>query len=601
MAKNKKAHNIQRQILNGYNLVSTIPILMAVIIIICMLGIVSMVDNLSRLKSNQNATKDAIIAHHSWISSFGNSVIEGAEFKGGLDPKSCALGKWMAQISPEDLADTVISAAIKEVEEPHNYIHTNATTILELSKRDSTAAYNLYYTEVMPRVSEVIEHITDMTNRYSELASIQDKNGRTFVVSVIVATVALAALACVAASIIGRVTSKRISMPIKAVSEWAKRLAIGDSASHDDTIDIKALSDEHEIKQMVNAFINMTNSVESNVQVVKRVADGDLTAYVDIRSNMDVLGQSLYRMVQSNDIMFAKIFDIASNVAASANQISVAGTHLAHTTTEQASSLDQITNAVEEINQMSKENVAFAKSAEQAFNNIHSELGESARQMEQLVSAVKDIQASSDKISAIIKNIDDISFQTNILALNAAVEAARAGEAGKGFAVVADEVRQLALKSAEAAKTTRVLIDDTVTKSHYGAEMVVETNETFARIESHLTKTTDAIESISRGSEKQSNTIAVVEKNMQSIADAGMQTAAISEESSASSEQMRIFAISLKTEMQRFNLRQREFGKPYIPAEKKNDKEFIKTATENYENAVKAGVISEERLEIFSK
>jgi methyl-accepting chemotaxis protein len=88
--------------------------------------------------------------------------------------------------------------------------------------------------------------------------------------------------------------------------------------------------------------------------------------------------------------------------------------------------------------------------------------------LEEMVQSMKDINSSSEKISRIIRVIDKIAFQTNILALNAAVEAARPGEAGMGFVVVADEVRSLAHRTAQAAKDTAALIEESIAKSSEG-------------------------------------------------------------------------------------------------------------------------------------
>jgi len=180
-------------------------------------------------------------------------------------------------------------------------------------------------------------------------------------------------------------------------------------------------------------------------------------------------------------------------------------------------------------------------------NSVHAnELAASAsKQAEQggevvsrAVTAMDEINQSSNKIADIIGVIDEIAFQTNLLALNAAVEAARAGEQGRGFAVVAGEVRNLAQRSAGAAKEIKDLIRDSVEKVNAGTNLVNESGKTLEGIVKSVQRVTDMIEEISTAAREQSSGIDQVNSAVAQMDEMTQQNAALVEEASAAGEAM---------------------------------------------------------------
>ena len=190
-----------------------------------------------------------------------------------------------------------------------------------------------------------------------------------------------------------------------------------------------------------------------------------------------------------------------------------------------------------------------------------------------------------------IKTIEDIADQTNLLALNASIEAARAGEAGKGFAVVASEVGSLAAQSANAVVESRQLIEDTINKANIGNVITNETSETFGKIVESIDAIYKFNDEMSDAGQLQKKQMDMLENDIKSISDAVDANAAISEETAASCDLLDENADKLRDAMSRFNLRQREPGKAYIPPEKQNDEEFIRIAQHNYEEAKRTGRI----------
>jgi methyl-accepting chemotaxis protein len=154
------------------------------------------------------------------------------------------------------------------------------------------------------------------------------------------------------------------------------------------------------------------------------------------------------------------------------------------------------------------------------------------------MSAVQEINEASGEIRKVIKIIDDIAFQTNILALNAAVEAARAGEHGKGFAVVAEEVRNLAAKSADAAKDTGVLIENSIDKANYGLKLASETSESLKEIVDGINRSAQIIAQIAQSSNEQSENISHINEKIESVAQIVQQSSGTAQESASASEEM---------------------------------------------------------------
>jgi len=152
--------------------------------------------------------------------------------------------------------------------------------------------------------------------------------------------------------------------------------------------------------------------------------------------------------------------------------------------------------------------------------------------------AMAELKNSSDMTASIVRTIDEIAFQTNLLALNAAVEAARAGEAGKSFAVVAEEVRRLAQRSAEAAKTTSGMIQESREKADQSVLVSEEVKEALTAILDRVAKLSTLIREVARSSDEQSKGIEQITAAVGQLEQVTQANAASSEQAAAASEEL---------------------------------------------------------------
>jgi methyl-accepting chemotaxis protein len=195
---------------------------------------------------------------------------------------------------------------------------------------------------------------------------------------------------------------------------------------------------------------------------------------------------------------------------------------------------------------MTKRNAENAQTAKATAGQTRQSADTGAEQMKTLLAAMDSIKAASEDITKILKNIDEIAFQTNILALNAAVEAARAGEAGAGFAVVADEVRNLAQRCAGAAKETAVKIEDSVKKSQQGSQISADVAKSFGEIQTKVRQLDQLVGEIASASQEQSQGISQVNTAVTQMDKVTQSNAASAEESASASEELNSQAEALK-------------------------------------------------------
>ena len=250
-----------------------------------------------------------------------------------------------------------------------------------------------------------------------------------------------------------------------------------------------------------------------------------------------------------NQVLSSSIVELgdgADQVATAAGQVSSSSQSLAQGATEQAASLEETSASSEEINSMAKRNTDNSRTTATLLGKSHEKVGQANIYLEEMVTSMELITKSSDQISKIIKVIDEIAFQTNILALNAAVEAARAGEAGMGFAVVADEVRSLAQRSAQAAKDTAVLIEDSITRSHEGKAKVDQVAIAIKEITTETGKIKVMVDEVSLGSEEQSRGIDQIGRAISQMEQVTQTNAAAAEESAAAAEELSAQSETLK-------------------------------------------------------
>jgi methyl-accepting chemotaxis protein len=285
---------------------------------------------------------------------------------------------------------------------------------------------------------------------------------------------------------------------------------------------------------------SIVNTLNYATRLAGEIAEGKLGHDIQVRGT-----DELSRLLAGLRAMDMRLVDIVNDVRHGSDEVSTAAQQIARgnddlsqRTQEQASSLEETASSMEEMTSTVKQNAENASHANQLARGAREQAERGGEVVSQAVTAMREINSSSRKISDIVSLIDEIAFQTNLLALNAAVEAARAGEQGRGFAVVATEVRNLAQRSASAAKEIKLLINDSADKVHTGTALVDQSGKALAEIVDSVKKVTDIVAEIAAASQEQSAGIDQVNNAVSQMDEMTQQNAALVEEASAAARAM---------------------------------------------------------------
>ena len=291
-------------------------------------------------------------------------------------------------------------------------------------------------------------------------------------------------------------------------------------------------------------------------QSADRIAEGDLATEV-VTSTGDELGD----VAASFEIMRQRVHNVlleinqgADQVAAGAHNVSDASVALSQGASQQAASVQQLSASIAEIASQTASNAQNAEKANDLTVGTKEKAQLGNEEMQEMLSAMEEINASSANISKIIKVIDEIAFQTNILALNAAVEAARAGQHGKGFAVVAEEVRNLAARSAKAAKETTDMIEGSMEKVETGREIAHKTAEALNAIVGDVSSVADIVANIAKASNEQKLALEQINQGVQQVSQVVQANSSTSEEAATASQNLNQQADIMRANVGKFRL-----------------------------------------------
>ncbi|KAF5032261.1 Methyl-accepting chemotaxis protein (MCP) signaling domain protein [anaerobic digester metagenome] len=466
--------------------------------------------------------------HYKLMTEVGKLMATGDAFEGGTDHTACGFGKWAAGFST---ANTHLKGAMDTVAPIHQAFHQTIRDIKEMAAAGRTAEAQAKYAALLPIAENVFAQFRAMRGQAESAQKSFQEMGRLLMVE----------------SKASQAKLDTLMLELVDLGVDGSRTAVQAARQEANTDTAMAIGG-----MIVGVIIalalgliltkSITGPVYKGVEFARKLAQGDLTAEVDVnqKDELGILAQALREMVAKLREVVSEVQSASDNVASGSEELSASSEQLSQGATEQAASVEEVSSSMEEMSSNIRQNADNATQTEKIALKAAQDAQAGGQAVVQAVGAMKNI---AEKISI----VEEIARQTNLLALNAAIEAARAGEHGKGFAVVAAEVRKLAERSGTAAAEISELSSSTVSVADQAGQMLT-------KLVPDIQRTAELVQEISAASNEQNAGAEQINKALQQLDQVIQQNASASEEMASTSEELSSQAEQLQATISFFHL-----------------------------------------------